>query len=586
MPWPARLNPNLEAARVHSKAWAYEMGILGSKEEAQGQPIWDERKFDAHDYALLCAYTHPDTPGTELDLVTDWYVWVFFFDDRFLEIYKCSQDMIGAKKQFFIILGGPMNQFIIRPVGLGSAVTRVSRAGCDVRAGKPLPSQIQPRLQDINFGCPWPLRESPHLESARAHALSWMVELRLVKDPEANERQYRDWKLAECAAWFYPDGTADGVALVADLMGWYFAPFDDQFDGELGRAPSVSAKAIGNLIEILDLPEGSVTRASYPVALAFADIWQRSSRHMSPAWRQRAAYHWKQYLIGQLGEVVNRAHERRPDAESHLRQRVATTSSPVLCDLIESVAGFELPSEAWHMPVMYELRQLAAEIVSITNDLVSAEKEEAAGDTDNNLLLILENQEGYSRLEAIEKLRQMTHTRFERFLRLEQQVPDIDDVLDDAGRVVLRRYLQGLHDLVAGDNEWEHTSGRYVVDRPAPAIPGITLSEGIGGAGLTGLGTSAARIGRPCIPIENAESIISPKKLVGVLNGLGTSAANIGMPSIPETDRESIQSMPIVENAESIISPKQLFGILNGLGTSATQISSLVGSDNPVANNR
>jgi hypothetical protein len=30
MPWPARLNPNLEAARVHSKAWAYQMGILDS----------------------------------------------------------------------------------------------------------------------------------------------------------------------------------------------------------------------------------------------------------------------------------------------------------------------------------------------------------------------------------------------------------------------------------------------------------------------------------------------------------------------------------------------------------------------------
>ncbi|MEG4206351.1 family 2 encapsulin nanocompartment cargo protein terpene cyclase [Microcoleus sp. Pol7_A1] len=98
MPWPARLNPNLETARVHSKAWAYEMGILGSKEEAQGQPIWDERKFDAHDYALLCSYTHPDAPATELDLVTDWYVWVFFFDDHFLEIYKRSQDLVGAKE--------------------------------------------------------------------------------------------------------------------------------------------------------------------------------------------------------------------------------------------------------------------------------------------------------------------------------------------------------------------------------------------------------------------------------------------------------------------------------------------------------
>ncbi len=45
--------------------WEY----FGSKEEAQGPPIWDERKFDAHDYALLCSYTHPDAPGTELNLV-------------------------------------------------------------------------------------------------------------------------------------------------------------------------------------------------------------------------------------------------------------------------------------------------------------------------------------------------------------------------------------------------------------------------------------------------------------------------------------------------------------------------------------
>lgn len=98
MPWPARLNPNLETARVHSKAWAYQMGILGSQEEAQSSAIWDERTFDAHDYALLCSYTHPDAPGTELDLVTDWYVWVFFFDDHFLEIYKRTQDMAGAKE--------------------------------------------------------------------------------------------------------------------------------------------------------------------------------------------------------------------------------------------------------------------------------------------------------------------------------------------------------------------------------------------------------------------------------------------------------------------------------------------------------
>jgi germacradienol/geosmin synthase len=98
VPWPARLNPNLEAARVHSKAWAYEMGILGGSEGSEDYGIWDERKFDAHDYALLCSYTHPDADEHMLNLVTDWYVWVFFFDDHFLELYKRTQDTAGAKK--------------------------------------------------------------------------------------------------------------------------------------------------------------------------------------------------------------------------------------------------------------------------------------------------------------------------------------------------------------------------------------------------------------------------------------------------------------------------------------------------------
>src|SRR3979409_1014273 len=93
-PYPARLNPNLEQARVHSKAWAYDMGILGPQ-EGTGVVIWDEDTFDGDDYALLCSYTHPDCVAPELDLVTDWYVWVFFFDDHFLETFKRSGDRRG-----------------------------------------------------------------------------------------------------------------------------------------------------------------------------------------------------------------------------------------------------------------------------------------------------------------------------------------------------------------------------------------------------------------------------------------------------------------------------------------------------------
>ncbi|WP_283133074.1 terpene synthase family protein [Rhizohabitans arisaemae] len=96
MPYPARINPHLERAREHSNRWAADMGMLDAPKPGGGV-VWDEAALAAMDYALMCAYTHPDCDGPMLDLITDWYVWVFFFDDNFLEHFKYSRDMHGAK---------------------------------------------------------------------------------------------------------------------------------------------------------------------------------------------------------------------------------------------------------------------------------------------------------------------------------------------------------------------------------------------------------------------------------------------------------------------------------------------------------
>ncbi|MEV7555057.1 germacradienol/geosmin synthase [Amycolatopsis sp. NPDC089917] len=96
VPHPARMNPHLEAARAHSMAWAREMGMLGSPAPS-GDVVWTEQALAKMDYALLCAHTHPDCDGPSLDLVTDWYVWVFFFDDDFLAQFKYTRNTEGAK---------------------------------------------------------------------------------------------------------------------------------------------------------------------------------------------------------------------------------------------------------------------------------------------------------------------------------------------------------------------------------------------------------------------------------------------------------------------------------------------------------
>ncbi len=90
VPYPARLSPFVAHAREASTDWARELGML------EGSDVWTQEDLLAHDYALLCGYTHPDTSPEMLTLITEWYVWVFFFDDHFLARYKNSGERADA----------------------------------------------------------------------------------------------------------------------------------------------------------------------------------------------------------------------------------------------------------------------------------------------------------------------------------------------------------------------------------------------------------------------------------------------------------------------------------------------------------
>jgi len=96
VPHPARLNPHVEQARVHTMAWARALGMLDAPKPGGGV-VWDEQALTDMDYGLMSAYTHPDCDAPTLELITDWYVWVFCGYDHFLEQFKHSRDLAGAR---------------------------------------------------------------------------------------------------------------------------------------------------------------------------------------------------------------------------------------------------------------------------------------------------------------------------------------------------------------------------------------------------------------------------------------------------------------------------------------------------------
>ena len=94
MPWPARESAGLDAARMQALMWSREMGLLDEGNDAG----WDEPTYDRSDFALFAALTYPDAPGHRLDAITNFLVWLFFFDDVSFE--GSAQNTPAAKQLF------------------------------------------------------------------------------------------------------------------------------------------------------------------------------------------------------------------------------------------------------------------------------------------------------------------------------------------------------------------------------------------------------------------------------------------------------------------------------------------------------
>jgi germacradienol/geosmin synthase len=127
MPYPARLNPNVDSTRAHTKAWAIGMGMIGAHGTEGQSFVWTEAEFDAHEFALLCAYTQPELPPIELDLMADWYVWLFFFDDYYSAVIKHDNDIAGGRRllarlwDFLPLEPGPVPAIPSNPIERGMA---------------------------------------------------------------------------------------------------------------------------------------------------------------------------------------------------------------------------------------------------------------------------------------------------------------------------------------------------------------------------------------------------------------------------------------------------------------------------------
>jgi len=318
----------------------------------------------------------------------------------------------------------------------------------------------------IPLPIPFPSRISPDIDRADAVHLEWPRHFGLIATDEA-ARRHADARYAELAARFHPAAAGADLDLGVDQMSWYFL-FDDLFDGPIGADPTAVEPLIAEMKRVLSIhPEKLLPPAGPPLAHAFHDMWVRCCVGMSVVWRRRAMLHWHEYLDGYVEEARIVAAGRIPEVEDHLRLRRATVGVQPTLDLAERIGYFEVPVALFYSPTMTTMRNIAAEVDALHNDICSLEKERSIGDV-HNIMIILQRTRGWTEQHALEASIHMIGRRTLEYSRLESGLADLYDTLDlnEDDRKAGDQYARNaLRTVMRGDYDWAEGSGRYDTDR-------------------------------------------------------------------------------------------------------------------------
>ncbi|MFB7449815.1 terpene synthase family protein [Streptomyces sp. NPDC056194] len=141
---------------------------------------------------------------------------------------------------------------------------------------------------------------------------------------------------------------------------------------------------------LIDIVHGARPEAgSDPCSASFADLWRCCAEGAPRGWVARVAHEWEYYFAAHAHEAINRCRGIPAGMEQYLQVRRGVAGTALTVSLAERAAGIAIPAAAFHSPQLRTMREIAVDIPLMYNDVYSLEKEEARGDMDNLVLVVL-----------------------------------------------------------------------------------------------------------------------------------------------------------------------------------------------------
>jgi 5-epi-alpha-selinene synthase len=301
--------------------------------------------------------------------------------------------------------------------------------------------------------CPFPSLISPHLEQVQTHAQEWLNAIGLVPQGMApSPFLTSDVPWMVCS--IYPNAGLQELFLCCDWYNWGFT-YDDLCDNSgLGRRPHELDQIYAHLLAVFQSSPPAPVREL--MAAALSDIWQRARQLTSATWQQRFARHHADYLAGQRQEAVNRLSQQIPNVQAYIKNRRPASASTAVLDLIELVQHIEIPAEVYESQPFQTMLNSVYDIIAWTNDIYSLPKELAYGEV-NNLVVVVQHEEGCSLQDAINRVCDMINRETQHFQALVQSRPSYPAEVDR----IIRTYLIDVGHYIRTALDYERIGSRY-----------------------------------------------------------------------------------------------------------------------------
>jgi hypothetical protein len=266
----------------------------------------------------------------------------------------------------------------------------------------------------------------------------------------------------ELAARAYPGALAPQREVIALWFTWIFF-LDDFYDGALGHQEDGHADIVSQMLAMMPMGPVPPPRASWPLLRVLGDTWRATGDCLSLAWRMRFRQHIHEFLASFRYESLHRARGTVPPSGVFEQLRRPASSVPACLDLLEYVAGAEIPPLIYRTDQFQALHNAAVDVVAWINDVASLRKELRAGEL-NSSVLIFQRDQGCTTQQAIDLVYERVARDVGTFLRAEDELRQLCEQwtgLTAAELDAVTECATGMRRWMRGSLDWSRNSARY-----------------------------------------------------------------------------------------------------------------------------